>query len=158
MCKRTDVNGNRTLEPVRKQVKEDRRKMERPENGTEDSKERRGDRGRLTHAKLPPAAPGDLGSGDRDASPPRRKGEGARIVAGTRGGRARGQLKIQLMIQRVQDARGGECTVLWDSGAQVSLVTHEYAKGDSEDDLLQSGSQVWGQAAEASLVYSTKPS
>jgi hypothetical protein len=33
------------------------------------------------------------------------------------------------MIQRIQDARGGECTVLWDSGAQVSLVTHEYAKG-----------------------------
>jgi hypothetical protein len=32
------------------------------------------------------------------------------------------------MIQRVQDVRGGECTVLWDSGAQVSLVTHEYAK------------------------------
>jgi hypothetical protein len=54
---------------------------------------------------------------------------GARIVAGASRGRGRGQLKIQLMIQRVQDARGGECTVLWDSGAQVSLVTHEYAKG-----------------------------
>jgi hypothetical protein len=33
------------------------------------------------------------------------------------------------MFQRVQDARRGECRVLWDSGAQVSLVTHEYAKG-----------------------------
>jgi hypothetical protein len=33
------------------------------------------------------------------------------------------------MIQRVQDARGGECIVLWDSGAQVSLETHEYARG-----------------------------
>ncbi len=50
-------------------------------------------------------------------------------MAGTSGGRAGGQLKIQLMIQRVQDVKGGECTVLWDSGAQVSLVTHEYAKG-----------------------------
>ncbi len=50
-------------------------------------------------------------------------------MAGTSGGRGRGQLKIQLMIHRVQDVRGGACTVLWDSGAQVSLVTHEYAKG-----------------------------
>jgi hypothetical protein len=50
-------------------------------------------------------------------------------VAGASGGRGRGQLKIQLVIQRVQDVRGGECIVLWDSGAQVSLVTHEYAKG-----------------------------
>ncbi len=50
-------------------------------------------------------------------------------MAGTSGGRSRGQLKIQLMIQRVQDVRGGERTVLWDSGAQVSLVTHEYARG-----------------------------
>jgi hypothetical protein len=33
------------------------------------------------------------------------------------------------MIQRVQDVRGGECIVLWDSGAQVFLVTHEYTKG-----------------------------
>jgi hypothetical protein len=31
-------------------------------------------------------------------------------------------------MQRVQDAKGGECTVLWDSGAQISLVTHQYAK------------------------------
>ncbi len=48
-------------------------------------------------------------------------------MAGASGGRGRGQLKIQLIIQRVQDARGKECIVLWDSGAQVSLVTHEYA-------------------------------
>ncbi len=116
-------------ELVRKQAKEDGRKMERPGNGTEYNKERRRDKGRLTHAKPPPAAPGKLGSGDQDASPLRRKGGGAQIVAGARGGRGRGQLKIQLMIQRVQDARGGECTVLWDSGAQGSLVTHEYAKG-----------------------------
>jgi hypothetical protein len=33
------------------------------------------------------------------------------------------------VIQRIQDVRGGECIVLWDSGAQVSLVTHEYARG-----------------------------
>jgi hypothetical protein len=64
----------------------------------------------------------------RTPFPLRRKVGGARIVAGAGGGRGRGQLKIQLMIQRVQDARGGECRVLWDSGAQVSLVTHEYAK------------------------------
>jgi hypothetical protein len=69
ICKRTDTNGNRTLESARKQAKEDRRKMERPGNGTEDSKEKRGDSGEQTHAKPPPAAPGDLGSGDRDNSP-----------------------------------------------------------------------------------------
>jgi hypothetical protein len=33
-------------------------------------------------------------------------------------------------MQRVQDVRGGECTVLWDSGAQISLVTHQYAEED----------------------------
>jgi hypothetical protein len=102
--------------------------MERPVNGTERNKEGRRDRGRLTHVKPPPpAAPGDPGSGDQDPSP-RGEGGGARIVAGASRGQGRGQLKIQLMIQRVQDARGGECTVLWDSGAQVSLVTHQYAK------------------------------
>ncbi len=61
--------------------------------------------------------------------PPSGERGGPQIVAGTSGGRGRGQLKIQLMIQRVQDVRGEECTVLWDSGAQVSLVTHEYARG-----------------------------
>ena len=48
------------------------RKMEG--NGKEDSKERRGDKGELTHAKLPPRVSGDLGSGDR-GPPPRGKGE-----------------------------------------------------------------------------------
>jgi hypothetical protein len=94
----------------------------------EDSKERRGDKGEQTHAKLPPAVPGDLGSDDRPPPPPREGGE-RQIVAGASGGQGRGQLKIQLIIQRIQDARGGECIVLWDSGAQVSLVTHEYARG-----------------------------
>jgi hypothetical protein len=58
----------------------------------------------------------------------RKRGE-HQIVAGASEGRGRSQLKIQLMIQRVQDVRGGECIVLWDLGAQVSLVTHEYARG-----------------------------
>ncbi len=61
--------------------------------------------------------------------PPPRKGGELQIVVGASGGHGRGQLKIQLVIQRVQDVRGGECIVLWDSGAQVSLVTHEYARG-----------------------------
>jgi hypothetical protein len=126
---RTDVNGNQILEPVRKQAKEDGRKMEQLGNGTEDSKRRRGDSGEQTHAKPPPAAPGDLGTGDKDTPPPAERRGGPQIVVGTSGGWGRGQLKIQLMIQRVQDIRGGECTVLWDSGAQVSLVTHEYARG-----------------------------
>ncbi len=82
----------------------------------EDSEERRGDKGEQTHAKLPPAMPGDPGSGDGPPSPPMEEGE-PQIVAGTSGGRGRGQLKIQLIIQRVQDARGKECIVLWDSGA-----------------------------------------
>jgi hypothetical protein len=33
-AKRTDTNGNRTLEPVRKQLEEDRRKTEQQENGS----------------------------------------------------------------------------------------------------------------------------
>jgi hypothetical protein len=52
------------------------RKMEG--NGMEDSKGRRGDKGEQTHAKLPPAASGDLGSGD-GAPPPPRKGESYRL-------------------------------------------------------------------------------
>ncbi len=75
-----------------------------------------------------PTAPGDPGSGDQDASPLRGREGGSQIVAGASRGRGRGQLKIQLVIQRIQDARGGECTVLWDSGAQISLVTHQYAE------------------------------
>ncbi len=100
------------------------RKMEG--NGMEDSKGRRGDKGEQTHAKLLPTVSSDRGSGDR--GPPPREREELQIVAGASGGRGKGQLKIQLIIQRVQDARGRECIVLWDSGAQVSLVTHEYAK------------------------------
>jgi hypothetical protein len=69
----------------------------------EDSYKRRGDKGEQTHAKPPPAVPGDLGSGDRiSPSPLRERGE-HQIVAGASGGRGKGQLKIQLMIQRVQD-------------------------------------------------------
>jgi hypothetical protein len=105
------------------------RKTEWPGNGIEDSKERRGDRGEQTHAKPPPTAAGDLGSGDRTPPSPLRKRGEHQIVAGASGGRGKGQLKIQLMIQRVQDVRGGKCIVLWDSGAQVSLVTHDYARG-----------------------------
>ncbi len=47
--------------------------MERPENGMEDSKKREGDKGKQTHAKPPPTAPADLGSGDR-GPPPEDKG------------------------------------------------------------------------------------
>jgi hypothetical protein len=87
--------------------------MEQPGNGTEGSKRRGGDSGEQTHAKPPPPpAPGDLGSGDRDAPPSPAERGGPKIVAGTSRGRGRGQLKIQLMIQQVQDVRGGECTVL----------------------------------------------
>jgi hypothetical protein len=98
-------------------------------NGMEDSKERRGDKVEQTHAKPPPTATGDPGSDPRCSPPPLREGGEPQIVAGTSRGRGRGQLKIQLVIQPIQDARGGECIVLWDSGAQVSLVTHEYARG-----------------------------
>jgi hypothetical protein len=128
MQNRTDVHGNRFVSLSGSNSERSGRKMERPGNGMEDSKKRRGDRGEQTHAKPPPTAPADLGSGDR--SPPPLEEEG-RAPDSSRGqwGRGRGQLKIQLMIQRVQDVRGGECIVLWDSGAQVSLVTHEYARG-----------------------------
>jgi hypothetical protein len=77
--------------------------MERPGNGTEDSKKRRGDREEHTHAKPPPTAPGDryreeqthakpppTAPGDRDAPPRGGKGGGAQIVAGTSGGADQG--------------------------------------------------------------------
>jgi predicted aspartyl protease len=32
------------------------------------------------------------------------------------------------MIKRISDIRGEMCTVLWDTGAQISLVTHQYAR------------------------------
>ncbi len=32
------------------------------------------------------------------------------------------------MIQWIPDARGEMCTVLWDTGAQISLVAHQYAR------------------------------
>jgi hypothetical protein len=32
------------------------------------------------------------------------------------------------MIQRLPDARGEMCTVLWDTGVQISLVTHQYVR------------------------------
>ncbi len=120
--------------------------------------ERRGDKGEQTHAKPPPVATGDLGSIPGGPPLPLRRGGELQIVAGASGGRGRGQLKIQLVIQRVQDVRGGECIVLWDSGAQVSLVTHEYARGaDSGEDPPLYGSQEWERAAGVSLACSTKP-
>jgi hypothetical protein len=117
------------LRVCRNQARKRRKENGTAGNGMEDSKERRGDKGEQTHAKPPPTAPGDLGSGDRGPPPPPEE-------EGSAADSSRGQLKIQLVIQRIQDARGGECIVLWDLGAQVSLVTHEYARGpDSKDDL-----------------------
>ncbi len=60
------------------------RKMEG--NGMEDSEERRGDKGELTHAKLPPMVPGDRGSGDRPPPTPRGKGEDHKKWQGPAGG------------------------------------------------------------------------
>jgi hypothetical protein len=55
-------------------------------------------------------------------------GGGCRILAIACGGGEGVQLKLQLMIQRIPDARGEMCSVLWDTGAQISLVTHQYAR------------------------------
>jgi hypothetical protein len=32
------------------------------------------------------------------------------------------------MIQKIPDINGKPCTVLWDTGAQIPLITHQYAK------------------------------
>ncbi len=72
MCKPDRYIRKPIRELVKNNSRRNGRKMERPGNGMEDSK-RRGDKGEQTHTKPPPAAPGDLGSGDRDASPPLRK-------------------------------------------------------------------------------------
>ncbi len=52
--------------------------------------------------------------------------EGARVqdTGYSPGGWGAGQLKVQLMIQKISDVMGRVCTVLWDTGAQISLVTH----------------------------------
>jgi hypothetical protein len=56
-------------------------------NGMEDSKERGGDKGEQTHAKPPPAASCDPGSGDKIPPPPR-KGESYRLWPRPAGGGA----------------------------------------------------------------------
>ncbi len=79
------------------------------------------------------------GNEPKPSHPPRRQdarspplhmaeGGGCRILATACGGGGGGQLKIQLLIQRIPDARGEMCTVRWDTGAQISLVTHQYAR------------------------------
>jgi hypothetical protein len=62
------------------------------------------------------------------APPPPYGGRGCRIMVTASRERGGGQLKIQLIIQRIPDTKGGMCTVLWDAGAQISLMTHQYAK------------------------------
>ncbi len=37
-------------------------------------------------------------------------------------------VKVQLMIQRILNINGKLCTVLWDTGAQFSLIMHQYAR------------------------------
>ncbi len=68
------------------------------------------------HSARNPETPAWVGGGVPDTS------------NGLRGRGRGGQLKIQLMIQRIPDVRGEMCTVLLDTGAQISLVTHQYAK------------------------------
>jgi hypothetical protein len=46
------------------------------------------------------------------------------LTTGFGGGGKPGRLKVQLMIQRIPDITGKMCTVLWDTGAQISPVTH----------------------------------
>ncbi len=58
-------------------------------NGIEDSNGRRGNKGEQTHAKLPPAVSGDLGSGDGAPPPPPGKGESYRLYLWPAGGGAR---------------------------------------------------------------------
>jgi hypothetical protein len=84
-------------------------------------------RGQRPHAKLPPMQPATqtplLGCKQQIE-----EGRGCQILATACGGRRGGQLKVQLMIQQIPDIRGEMCTVLWDTGAQISLVTHQYAR------------------------------
>jgi hypothetical protein len=104
-----------------------RRKMERLGSGMEDSKERRGDRGEQTHAKPPPTAPGDLGSSDKGPPPPEEEGRATDSSWGQRGA---GQGPAQ---NSINDPAGPGCQrrrmhSTMGLRAQVSLVTHEYAR------------------------------
>jgi hypothetical protein len=98
---RTDIYGNCFMSLSESNSGRSGRKMERPGNGTEDSMKEGGDGDKQTHAKPPPTAPDGQGSCGGSPPPLRKRGE-HQIVAGASGGRSRGQLKIQLMIQRVQ--------------------------------------------------------
>jgi hypothetical protein len=60
-------------------------------------------------------------------SPPMRKRE-EQDTDNWIGGHKPGRVKVQLMIQRIPDIAGKMCTALWDTMAQISLVTHQYAK------------------------------
>jgi hypothetical protein len=51
-----------------------------------------------------------------------------RILAKSFVGHKPSWVKVQLMIQKIPDINWNPYTVLWDTGAQISLITHQYAK------------------------------
>ncbi len=61
---------------------------------------------------------------------PRGKGEKPdhRILAKSFVGHNPSRVTVQLMIQKIPDINGKTCTVLWDTGAQISLITYQYVK------------------------------
>ncbi len=77
------------------------------------------------HTTLPPAT---CQASDPLSKQQTEGDQGCKILATAPKGQDGGQLKVQLMIQKIQDTTGKVCTVLWDTGAQILLVTQQYAR------------------------------
>jgi hypothetical protein len=39
-----------------------------------------------------------------------------------------GKIRVQFLIQKIPAINKRQCTVLWDNGAQILLITNQYAK------------------------------
>jgi hypothetical protein len=107
--KRKNTKRNKARKRTQEKVKEGKKATEEGNEPKPSHPPRRQD------ARSPPPTYGGVGGGGSDTGDSLRGGGG-------------GQLKIQLMIQRIPDARGEMFTVMWDTGAQISLVTHQYAR------------------------------
>jgi hypothetical protein len=90
--------------------------------------EYKAEQGEETDASKGRGKEGSRGGGQRTQAKPPPTAAGCQEPLATPVGEGRGRGQLQLMIQRIPDARGEMCTVLWDTGAQISLVTHRYAR------------------------------
>jgi hypothetical protein len=84
-------------------------------------------RGQRTHAKLPPSQSATL-TPLLECKQQLEEGRGCRILATAYGGGERGSAQSSANDTTDPRYQGEMCTVLWDMGAQISLMTHQYAR------------------------------